>query len=66
MTDNLDRSVMQNRSIIKINQQKRHYSQTQKDTKKDRMSKLKREIEYLERGMHEIQMTLIKLQQNPT
>ena len=57
---------MPDRPITQHNQQKRHHNQTQKDTKTDRMSKLKREIEYLERGMQRIRMTLNKLQQDPT
>ena len=44
----------------------RHCNQTQKDAKTDRITKLKREIEYSERGMQRIRMTLTKLQQYPT
>ena len=39
MTDNLQRLYMSDRSNIQHYQQIRHHIQTQKDVKKDRMSK---------------------------
>ena len=57
---------MPDRSNIQHNQQMRLHSQTQKDANIDRMSKLKIEIEYLERRMQQIRTTPTKLQQDPT
>ena len=66
MTDNLERMYPPDKSNIQNDRQTGHYSQAQRDVKLDRKSKLKRQMEYLKRGMQRIRMTLAKLQQDPT
>ena len=66
VTDKLERMYPPDRWNIQNDRQTGHYSQAQRDKKIDRMSDLKREMEYLVMGMQRIRMTLTKLQEDPT
>ena len=66
VTDNLERTYLQDMSNPQNDKQLGQHSKARSGITADRMSKLKRDLEYLERGMQVIRLTLAKLQQDPT
>ena len=51
MTENIGKPHPPEKSDNQDIRQMRHYSQTQRETKTDKMGKLRKEIEFLEGGM---------------
>ena len=66
VTDNLEGTYLQDMLNPWNDRQLGQHSQVRSDKTVDRMSKLKREMDYLERGMQRVRMKLAKLQQDPT
>ena len=46
--------------------QMKHYSQTQREAKTAKLSKLRRKIDFLQRGMQRVRTKSDRLQQDPT
>ena len=65
MMDNVENPHSSEKSINQDVRQMKHYSQIQTETKTDKMSKLRREIEFLERGMQRLRTKLNRLQHDP-
>ena len=66
VTDNLERTYPQDMSNPQNDRQLGQHSQVRNNIMADRMSKLKRDMGYFERGMLRIRTMLAKLKQDPT
>ena len=64
MMDNIEKPHPPENSDKQDTQQIRQYNQTQRETKPDKMSKVRRDIELLERGMQRVRTKLNRLQQD--